>query len=525
MSMKLKNILVIVLISVITTIGSMWGFAKYEEAKYAGIQSPDRLPVNYAGFYDKQNAAGSLDFVAAAQAATPTVVHIKIQTKERRITTQNNDDNDPFGGLFGNPFGQFFQGPRTQVIPSQRASGSGVIISQDGYIVTNNHVVKNADKITVTTSDKKTYTARVIGTDPNTDLAVIKIDATGLPYLVYGNSDDVKIGQWVLAIGYPFSLDVTVTAGIVSAKARDIHINRDNGNASAVESYIQTDAAVNPGNSGGALINTNGELIGINSAIASPTGSYSGYSFAIPVNFVKKVVNDLIKYGAVQRGYIGVSFTDLSSLDDNARQQLNIATRVPTGLYISDVAKDGAGAAAGLQKGDIIKKMNGIPVNSSGDLSSIMGEKKPGESVAITYLRNGKEYNTTVVLKNSLGDLKTVTAQDLANSALGADLTTLSQKEAAANGVNGGVKVTNIRSGAMKDAGVKEGFIITDIDNNMVKTADQVSKIIRNAQGSVVLHGIYPNGEHIYGYRLNLNNDNSNGDDNNSPDDGDDDGN
>ncbi|ANI88280.1 hypothetical protein A9P82_02545 [Arachidicoccus ginsenosidimutans] len=525
--MKLKSVFLVVLISAATAIGSVWGFAKFEESKYAGVQEPDKLPLNYASFYGKQNAAdNSIDFTSAAASATPAVVHIKVQTKERTVSNPNSggDDDDPLSQLFGNPFGQFFNGPRSYRIPSQRASGSGVVISEDGYIVTNNHVVKDADKITVTTSDRKTYTAKVIGTDPNSDLAVIKIDAKSLPYLVYGNSDNVKLGQWVLAIGYPFTLDVTVTAGIVSAKARDIGIigsNSDNnsGASSAVESYIQTDAAVNPGNSGGALINTNGELIGINSAIASPTGSYSGYSFAIPVNIVKKVAADLIKYGAVQRGYIGAGFIDLTnSAFDRQRKFYKIPDSYTKGLYITDVAKNGAGAEAGLKKGDIITKINGIRVDNSGELSSVMGDKKPGDKISLTYLRGDKENTVTLTLKNSLGNLSAMSAMDMVNNSLGATLTTLSSQEMQHYGVSG-VKVTNIKDGAFKAAGVKEGFIITDANDTRVKTADQFSKIIQSSNGNVAIHGIYPNDEYTYGYRLNLNND-----ENNSPDD-DDDGN
>mgnify|MGYP001556161764 CR=1 FL=1 len=271
------------------------------------------------------------------------------------------------------------------------------------------------------------------------------------------------------------------------------------------------------------MINTNGELIGINSAIASPTGAYSGYSFAIPVNIVKKVAADLIKYGAVQRGYMGLSFMDLSTAPDKAKAQYNVKDR-DYGLCVTDVAKDGAAAAAGIKSGDIITKVNGISVPTSGDLSSVMGDKKPGDKLTVTYLRSGKETTTNMILKNSLGDLTAVTAQDLANKTCGATLTTLSQQEANQNGLRSGVKVTVIRDGAFKNAGVKEGFIMTDANNTMLKTADQFNKIVQSSDGSVVVHGIYPNSEHIYGYRLDLSNSNSNGDNNNTPGD-DDDGN
>lgn len=298
--MKLKNILLVVFISATTAFLSVWGYSKWMGSKFSGFQEQGKLPVNYAGFFDKNNNnAGPVDFTAAATSSTPAVVHIKTRTKQRQVSNNLPKQKNPFSDFFGDtdPFSDFFNGPR--VIPEQRASGSGVIISNDGYIVTNNHVVDGADEINVTLTNRKTYKASVVGADPNSDLAVIKIDGgSSLPYLVYGNSDEVRLGQWVLAVGYPLNLDVTITAGIVSAKARSIGINKGDR---PIESFIQTDAAVNPGNSGGALINTTGELIGINSAIASPTGSYAGYSYAIPVNIVKKIVNDLVKFGAVQR--------------------------------------------------------------------------------------------------------------------------------------------------------------------------------------------------------------------------------
>ncbi len=260
-------------------------------------------------------------------------------------------------------------GRQQRMYPSM-ASGSGVIISDDGYIVTNNHVVAGADEVTVTLSDSKTYTAKVIGADPSYDLAVVKVDANNLPFMLYGNSNDVKIGQWVLALGYPLNLEATVTAGIISAKSRRLGLNHDRtgGQSMAVESFLQTDAAVNPGNSGGALINTNGQLIGINSAIASPTGYYNGYSYAIPVDIVKKVVNDLVKYGSVQRGFLGAMYIDASGLSTTRiRETANIPDDVD-GIYITDVTKDGAAIAAGIQKGDVIKKINNISINSGSEL-------------------------------------------------------------------------------------------------------------------------------------------------------------
>lgn len=506
--MKWKNVLFVVFISAATAIGSVWGFSKYQRMQTAGIQEPGKLPANYASFFDKSSAPSSaIDFTAASASATPAVVHIKVETKARKVT--NNLPRSPFGDLFGDsPFGDFFGGPRIQTIPGERASGSGVIISEDGYIVTNNHVVANADKITVTTSDKKTYKARIIGTDPSSDLAVVKIEADNLPYLVYGNSDDLKLGQWVIAIGYPFTLDVTVTAGIVSAKARDIGLGRSksNGSSTTVESYIQTDAAVNPGNSGGALINTDGQLIGINSAIASPTGSFTGYSFAIPVNIARKVVNDIIKYGAVQRGYIGISFGDITNMTDKQKEERKIAN-YNTGLYVADVSEDGAAKEAGLQKGDIITAINGRTVNNSGQMSAVMGDKKPGDKLNITYMRDGKQHQTSLTLKNSIGTYKQLTADEASAKTLGADLTTLTPEEASKYGIRGGVQVTNLREGAFKKAKIQNGFIIVSINGQTVTKAEDVRKILKESTGLLQLRGIYPDGDAIYGYPLRLDND------------------
>jgi len=327
--MNLKNIIATVAISAVTTVGVLVGYNKFDHNSNNPNLNQITIPANYkyAGFFDSNGnpSAGPTDFTQAALAASPTVVHIKTKTNPRQVNN-NLPQKNPFSDLFGNDdlFDQFFgNGGRQQRMYPQMASGSGVVISDDGYIVTNNHVVAGADEVSVTMSNRKTYTAKVIGADPSYDLAVIKVNTTNLPFMLFGNSDDVKIGQWALAIGYPLNLETTVTAGIISAKGRALGLNKDKtGNrAMAVESFIQTDAAVNQGNSGGALINTNGQLIGINSAIASPTGFYSGYSYAIPVNIVKKVVNDLIKYGSVQRGFLGAMFIDASMLNDEQKKK------------------------------------------------------------------------------------------------------------------------------------------------------------------------------------------------------------
>lgn len=501
--MKLKSVLLVVAISVVTTVLSVWGYGKWLQSHYAGAQQdPGKLPVNYAGFFDKNNAPpGPVDFTAAATSATPAVVHIKTRTKAKQVTTNGRRQN-PFGDLFGDddPFSDFFGGgPRTQMMPEQRASGSGVLITADGYIVTNNHVVEGADEINVTLANKKSYKATVIGTDPNSDLAVIKIDGSQFPYLVYGNSDDVKLGQWVLAIGYPLTLDVTVTAGIISAKSRSIGINK--GNA-PIESFLQTDAAVNPGNSGGALVNTSGELIGINSAIASPTGSYAGYSYAIPVNIVKKIITDLVKFGAVQRAYIGISYPR-EDLTEEQKKQANI--KDGDGVYVIEATPDGAAKAAGIEKGDFITKINGTVVNSGPEMQEQVARYKPGDKITVTYVRNGKENTTNITLKNKVGTTSIVKSESALDK-LGGELADIDKATAQKNNIAGGVVVKKLGNGALKNTRMQEGFIITSINDQPIKNMDELKQILKNSSGNVKLEGIYPGYEGTYGYPLNLNN-------------------
>lgn len=505
--MKLKNVFLIVAISIATSLLSIWGYGTWLRNQSVSFQNDGKLPVNYAGFFDKDTPSGIPDFTAAATSATPTVVHIKTKIKG---TTVSSKSRNPFGDMFGDddPFYQFFGGPRSQ--PDQQASGSGVIMTNDGYIITNNHVVDGASDINVTLSNRKSYKATVVGTDPNTDLAVLKIDATNLPYMVLGNSDDVKLGQWVMAVGYPLNLDVTVTAGIVSAKARSIGINKSQ---SAIESFIQTDAAVNPGNSGGALINTNGELIGINSAIASPTGSYAGYSYAIPVNIVKKAVNDLIKFGAVQRAYIGFSYAP-DSYSDEQKKQMGI--KDGPGIYVTGVASDGAAKSAGIKKGDFITKINNAEINTSSELQEQISGYKPGDKINITYIRDGKENTVSVTLKNKAGNfevVKTTTAFDN----LGGTLVTIDKETARKNNIDGGVQVQKLGNLALKNTRMQEGFIITTVDGQAVNSVDDLKAILNSSDGTVRLEGVYPGYDGSYGYPLSLNLDGNNNNNDNNP--------
>lgn len=509
--MKWKQIFFTVVISGVTALAVIWGYATYVKSSsaYAG-QQEGVMPANYkyAGLLDGGTPPGNtLDFTAPAQAATPAVVHIKTKTNAKQVSNSlpKKQPNNPFSDLFDDDmFNQLFGNRGRGVIPEQRASGSGVIISDDGYIVTNNHVVDNADEINVTLSNKKTYKAKVIGTDPSYDLAVIKVEAAGLPFLVYGNSDDLKVGQWVLAIGYPLNLETTVTAGIISAKARSLGLNKDRSGdpASGVESFIQTDAAVNMGNSGGALINTDGRLIGVNSAIASPTGYYSGYSYAIPVNIVKKVVDDLIKFGTVQRGFLGVRFVNASDLteDDKKRQGIPASAE---GIYVTDVPTDGGAYEAGIRKGDMLTKVNGAEITNGAEMQGLISRQKPGDKVPITYIRNGNEKTALVTLKNKAGNYDIVKA-DAVLETLGAEFISLDAKKAREYGVAGGVIVKKINEGAINDqTRMKDGFIILKVNDKEVKTLDEMKAAV-GVNKSITISGFYPGYDGVYEYPISL---------------------
>lgn len=503
--MKIKQVLFTVLISAVTAFAVMFAYSKMRPDSEVNSVDQGRIPANYAGFFNsdgKYNAPS--DFVEASKAAIPAVVHIKTKTAPKKASVRQRS---PFSDLFGDddPWSQFFGGPRGGQSVPQMASGSGVIISGDGYIITNNHVVAGADEVTVTTSNKKTYTAKVVGADPNFDLAVVKIKAQNLPHLVYGNSENVQIGQWVLAIGYPLTLDATVTAGIVSAKARTLGLNRgkDGSNNYAVESYIQTDAAVNMGNSGGALINTAGQLIGINSAIASPTGYYSGYSYAIPSDLVKKVTNDLIKYGNVQRGFLGIMFLDVTDDMPDELLKQNDIPKGTEGLYVTDLVKNGGAAKAGIKIGDVIRAVNGKSVNGSAQLQQEISLMRPGDKVKITYERGGKNYTTTVTLQNSEGNLDLVKAPTSVDK-LGADLATIDTRRAKENGIDGGVVVKKINKGVLNDqTRMRDGFIITEVDGKSVKNLDEFNKAIAN-KNQVTVSGVYPGYSDVFEYPLDL---------------------
>ncbi len=458
------------------------------------------------------------DFSTAAELVTPTVVHIRT-TMTRTVRQQQVPDI--FREFFGDEFGGSQGGrPRRQ---QGQASGSGVIISKDGYIVTNNHVVQDADEVEVIMTDKRSFKAKVIGTDPLTDLAVIKVEATNLPAVILGDSDALKLGEWVLAVGYPLDLESTVTAGIVSAKSRRIGIldqdfaqrqgqQQSQGRASAdkqgadtpVEAFIQTDAAINPGNSGGALVNLRGELVGINSAIASATGYYSGYGFAVPVSLVKKVSADLLKYGNVQRGYIGILPIELNSTIAKEK-----GAKVGRGIYVENVVDNGAAKAAGLQKGDVIVKMEGQPLDSDAQMREIIGRRRPGDAVLVTVNRNGTERDFKVELRNRNGGRDVIKKTEVAAAAtslntLGADFEELTSREAQQLGVSGGVRVKKITDGKLAETDVEEGFIIVKANGKNVKTVKDLQGIMAGAKEGegLMLIGMYPNSSRMYYYAV-----------------------
>ena len=432
------------------------------------------------------------DFTYAAEKATPAVVHIT--TKMSRNVSRQGQMVDPFEDFFGgNPFGG--ANPHRQQPESQEASGSGVIISADGYIVTNNHVVQDADEVSVILNDKRSYKAKVISTDPSTDIAVIQVKATNLPFLDFGDSDAIRVGEWVLAVGNPFNLESTVTAGIVSAKGRQNIIDRDK-DVNPLESFIQTDAAVNPGNSGGALVNLKGELIGINTAIYSRTGQFAGYSFAVPVGIVKKVAADLIKYGNVQRGYLGVNISEV-----NSKMVEEKGLKVNDGVYVGAFPSGSAAESAGLKVNDVIVKIDGISTGSQSKLMELVGRKRPGETVVVTVNRDGAVKDFNVILKNKDGNTNIVkgeVASNVISEYLGAKLSNLSEGDKAKYKVSGGAKVTEVDpNGRLGYQGFEKGFVITKIDEKPVTNAKEVAEILASRKGRVKIEGIDMDGTRV----------------------------
>ena len=445
-------------------------------------------------------AGQPVDLTYAAEKSLPAVVYIK-NTQNSKVQTVEYSDpfedffSDPFGGFFGRGQGNGNGGRRQRQVqtPKRTAAGSGVIISADGYIVTNNHVVDGADELTVTLNDNKEYSARVIGADATTDLALIKIDAKQLPAIVIANSDDVKVGEWVLAVGNPLGLNNTVTAGIVSAKARTM--------GQGVQSMIQTDAAINQGNSGGALVNTRGELIGINAMIYSQTGSNIGYGFAIPTTIMNKVVDDLKKYGNVQRAMIGIQGSDVNNYVDAEKEKGNeVDLGTMEGIYIGKVIDDGAAADAGLKEGDVITHIDGQKIKSFGELQNVIAQKRPGDKITINYLRNKKKQSATLTLKNEQGNTKVVKNADI--DVLGGQFRAITDQQKEQFNIGYGLEVLKVNGGKLKDVGMPKGFIIQRINDESIKTIEDLQKVVKDASTSkepvLYVQGIYPTGKKGY---------------------------
>ena len=420
------------------------------------------------------HALGSTDFCDAAEKCMPAVVHIK--------TSYNQSTYTIYDFIFG-----------TQSAMQVSSSGSGVIVSSDGYIVTNNHVIENAEIIEIVMNNKKSYTGKIIGRDATTDLALLKIEDNDLPYLTYGNSDELRIGEWVLAIGNPFNLTSTVTAGIVSAKARNIDANSGN---QAIESYIQTDAAVNPGSSGGALVNSKGELVGINSAIASQTGSYIGYSFAIPVNMVRKIVADLVEFGSVQRAYMGIEMIDL---DAQIAKKLNVSD--VSGVYVSKVVNGGAAEKAGITSGDIILGVNDIKINSATELLEAISLYRPGAQITLDVKSGNSTRKVDMILQNRYGSVELLKSDRI--EALGARLEPVDEQLKSRLRIRNGLQVTDLTAGKLAASGIQNGFIIVRANNKNINTAEDLENAIKSSGNAIFLEGIYPNGMTGY-YALKL---------------------
>ena len=443
--------------------------------------------------------AQPVDLTYAAEKSLPSVVHI-LSTKNSKVQTVEVE-SDPFSDFFGDPFG-FFGNPqgnggkqkRSVRTPKQQGSGSGVIISADGYIVTNNHVVADADELTVTLNDNKEYTARIIGTDKTTDLALIKIEGKNLPAITIANSENIKVGEWVLAVGNPFNLTNTVTAGIVSAKGRSLYRN-------GVESFIQTDAAINPGNSGGALVNTRGELIGINAMLYSQTGSFSGYGFAIPTSIMNKVVDDLKTYGTVQRAVVGIQGSDVKNYVDGQKEQgKDIDLGTMEGIYVAKVTEESAAEEAGLKEGDVIIAIDGKEMNKMADMQEYLAKKRPGDKVTVTYLRDKKKNTKSITLKNEQGNTQVVKKADL--DVLGGNFRSITDAQKQQLNIGYGLEVLKVNSGKLKNAGITKGFIIQRVNDNAVKTIEDLQNIVKDASTSkdpvLYIQGVYPTGKKAY---------------------------
>lgn len=506
----MKNYIISGLVAMGVSLGVIWFTPDIIPGlKTLKIEHINKTPAHGALFtLSEDDEIVPLDFTDVAEEVMDAVVHIQA-TRTSRYTApgpqQYQPLPDPFRDFHGGDFFERFFGPRfhferpEQGMPHvMMGAGSGVIINSEGYIITNNHVIAEADDIEVTLHDNRSYKATVIGTDPSTDLALIQIKEKELPSLPLVNSDDVKVGEWVLAVGNPFNLNSTVTAGIVSAKSRSINIVQDQY---AIESFIQTDAAINPGNSGGALVNLQGGLIGINTAIASPTGAYAGYGFAVPSNLVNKVVEDLLKYGVVQRGYLGVT---IRGVDGNLAKEKDL--KVKRGVYVDSVAENSAAADAGIEDGDVIEEINGYKLATAPQLQEMIARYRPGDELDIKVNRKGKVKELKVKLKNRDGESRFLASNphDILN-VLGAEFEEIEPATAQKLNIEGGIKVKRLFAGKlMKHTDIKEGFIITKAGDKAIKSVEDLREVLENKEGGVLLEGIYENIPGIYYYAFGL---------------------
>lgn len=489
---KIFQVTGLVLLVVMVTVATNYVMNRSNTSQNQSNFSFDQIPASYANFKNASRA-GDTDFTVAAELTVNAVVHVKVKSEVMQSR-----------GFSGDPFFEYFFGPqfRQQQPQIREGAGSGVIISSDGYIVTNNHVIDNSKEIEVVLNDKRSFTAKVVGSDPNTDIALLKIEEKDLPFIIFGNSDSLKVGEWVLAVGNPFNLTSTVTAGIVSAKARNINILNA---AMKIESFIQTDAAVNPGNSGGALVNTRGELVGINTAIASQTGSFAGYSFAVPSSIVQKVVSDIRQFGVVQRAVLGVEIRDING---ELAKEKNIKTF--DGAYVANVVESSAADKAGVKSGDIITNVNGVAVKSVAQLQEQVGRYRPGDKIFIEILRDNKKQKLNVELKNRQGNTELVSS-DVNIDLLGATFKEADSKTKEKFGVDYGVEVKSVGKGKFSNAGIKNGYIILKINNIRMSSEKDIETAMKavmdNADQNKVLWitGFYPNGKTAY-YAIDLNN-------------------
>ena len=461
------------------------------------------IKVNASPAIEAVPSGQPIDLTYAAEKALPAVVHIKYvqNSKVQTVDVQEDPFSDFFGpfGFFGNPDqGNGRQKRRVQT-PKKEATGSGVIISPDGYIVTNNHVVNGADELTVTLNDNREYSARIIGTDPNTDLALIKVNGKNLPTLPVGDSDNLKVGEWVLAVGNPYNLSSTVTAGIVSAKARSM--GGEGSNGPQISSFIQTDAAINPGNSGGALVNAKGELVGINAMLYSQTGSYSGYGFAIPTTIMVKVVDDLKKYGTVQRAVLGIRGGDvLNYINAQKDEKKDVDLGTNEGVYVAEVTEGSSASAAGIVKGDVIIEADGKKITKMSELQELLSKKHPGEKVTLTYLHNKSKHSKTVTLKNAQGNTKVIKTADL--DVLGASFRPVTEQQKKEFDLTFGLEVTKVEKGAIKSGGIEQGFIMLYANDTPLKSLSDLQELVKSASTSqdpvLIIKGIWPSGKRDY---------------------------